>query len=368
MKENWVINASVGDDVITEQIRSKYLTIVLRYNSLENRVDEQLRILKDFASGESRYLIILVEDNSVSEIKIYFYKLSERLFEFTGFNDAKSIKVAKDEIIKFGMRNFAGITVDDIIEETKIYVKNQKVIYETLLYSYKTDVLDRVISGLGYPLSQREIFDAPNGIVYVIAFALSDDAKKQFKELNDKMTNFCNWRLAMVINKKLEQVPLDENFLETEEEYVFLRYEPKFDVEIQHDDVPKKLYHLTTKENLSSILRNGLTPKSKSRFFSYDDRIYLSDNVDRMITIGSKFASEGDKLIKSKVNKKGVVALNFVVLEIEIDPRVYRTRLFKDPNFKNGFFTMDNISPDKIKPILSIEFNEEGKLIKQEKI
>jgi LytS/YehU family sensor histidine kinase len=59
-------------------------------------------------------------------------------------------------------------------------------------------------------------------------------------------------------------------------EIVEIKFESKFDIEL---NIPDKLYHLSIKEFEKSILKNVLSPKSKSKISYHDSRIYVCKHV-----------------------------------------------------------------------------------------
>lgn len=62
------------------------------------------------------------------------------------------------------------------------------------------------------------------------------------------------------------------NFIEK----VNITFESKFDIE---STLPDKLYHLSIKKFENSILKSGISPKSKSKVSYHDIRIYLCKNI-----------------------------------------------------------------------------------------
>lgn len=126
--------------------------------------------------------------------------------------------------------------------------------------------------------------------------------------------------------------------------------EPKFDKfyddeydkdSINIDDIEKSdiFYHSTESKNIEKIQKIGLVPKSKNIRSSHPERIYLTKNIK---SIKSFIALRRDKDFSIK----------YTILEIntkDLDLKIY-----KDPNFKSGFFIYDNISPERIKIVEEI--------------
>jgi len=137
-------------------------------------------------------------------------------------------------------------------------------------------------------------------------------------------------------NKNIFQY--NEDYLKDNQKYfktVIITYEPKYDVEI---NVPDKLYHLTIQQYENKILKNGLIPKTKNKLSKHLDRIYVCGspngcyNLIQMMKIS---------YINSKTpNTKWVIfEINLTDLDI---------KLYKDPNYNNGYYITDNIHPDRI--------------------
>jgi hypothetical protein len=107
-----------------------------------------------------------------------------------------------------------------------------------------------------------------------------------------------------------------------------LLLEAKYDIRIINK--PTILYHVSLKKNEDRILKYGLYPKSFSKISNHSDRIYLTDSLQVAKLFGMNLGKE------------------FIICEIsgvDID-------LYEDINLKTyGFYTLDNISKEKIKII-----------------
>ena len=124
-----------------------------------------------------------------------------------------------------------------------------------------------------------------------------------------------------------------------------LQYEAKFDVEIEK--APKELFHLTRTKSLDKILKSGLTPKASTKFFNYKDRIYFSTDLEPLVDLAlQKNIIENDN--------------EFVFLRINGAKLNYGIRFFKDPNFINGVYTLENVSKSAIEPYAKLHIAEDG--------
>lgn len=117
-----------------------------------------------------------------------------------------------------------------------------------------------------------------------------------------------------------------------------IRFESKYEDGAFKNDlkIPKISYHLSTTKNKDKILKNGLCPKSFNRKTNHPERIYLFDNLKNLNT-----------LLKSlKLNDK--TPTYYTLYEIDMNDNMI---IHTDPNYENGFYTTDNISPYDIRII-----------------
>ena len=121
-----------------------------------------------------------------------------------------------------------------------------------------------------------------------------------------------------------------------------LRFEAKFDEEVV-ENVPSILYHITPTQNADKILSIGLVPKSRSKASYHPDRVYLSKDLKDIKNLGEMF-----------YQKTGIK--NWTILKIKIDmiPGDY-LKLYTDPNYKQGYYTLNNIPPQAIEKVKDIE-------------
>jgi hypothetical protein len=119
-------------------------------------------------------------------------------------------------------------------------------------------------------------------------------------------------------------------------ELLELIIESKKDKEL--NNLPKKLYHLTTDKNINKILKIGLIPKNKNKRSFHLDRIYLTDKLENIYKLLDKF------IFDNKINNKSE---KYIILEI--DTTNLDIKLYLDPKFKDGVYTEENIGPEYIK-------------------
>lgn len=116
----------------------------------------------------------------------------------------------------------------------------------------------------------------------------------------------------------------------------------KFDTILK--GIPIFLYHVTEKDNLKNINKNGIFPKSKNKIESHPDRVYLFDNLD-----GANFY-KNDIIKRFNLNNEDLIIL-------KIDTRLINNiTLHNDPKFGDTDFgatyTYNHISPFDIIEII----------------
>jgi hypothetical protein len=121
---------------------------------------------------------------------------------------------------------------------------------------------------------------------------------------------------------------------------IYLACEAKFDQKV--NKIPEYLYHVTPLSNWEKIKTIGLVPKSRSKRSFHPERVYLGKNEDTTIRLAPLFYQ--------------TTGLNqWVLLKIDTSliPGDY-FRLYYDPNFKYGYYTLNNIPPQAIEKIEKI--------------
>ena len=113
-----------------------------------------------------------------------------------------------------------------------------------------------------------------------------------------------------------------------------LQLNKKFDSD--STGIPLKMYHVTEKEYINKIKKQGLIPISHSKIENHPDRIYLFDNID------SASYYKNDLIERYNLEYDNVIIL-------EIDTRlINKIKLYEDPKFGDdwgAYYTYSNISP-----------------------
>lgn len=116
---------------------------------------------------------------------------------------------------------------------------------------------------------------------------------------------------------------------------VWIEIEAKYDDST--GDASSFFYHLTSKNALGKIKKQGLVPRSKSKKSHHPDRIYIVDDLKSLRQLLIQFSEiEGKELF------------DYVVLKIDYN-LTSKPKIYNDPNFLSlGYYVVDNIPPTAI--------------------
>ncbi len=214
----------------------------------------------------------------------------------------------------------------------------------------------------------RKVIFLPNNLIYGIRHTKSDnlihfeisffnklsEISKTFDAIESYFINMMGWFPSMM---KIISLSGMENDIQYNKDYLIknmsfigkvnIIFESKFDIE---SNIPDKLYHLSIKEFEKSILKNGLSPKSKSKISYHDNMIYVCKSIlnckslipkMKMIYNQQKWSNP-----KSKINDDWVI--------YEIDTSGLDIDLYYDPNYIGGYYLLKNIPSNNIK-IVEVE-------------
>tara|TARA_R110000822_G_scaffold179075_4_gene318904 strand:- start:5291 stop:6028 length:738 start_codon:yes stop_codon:yes gene_type:complete len=123
---------------------------------------------------------------------------------------------------------------------------------------------------------------------------------------------------------------------------IHLSCEAKFDQKV--NKIPEFLYHIAPLRNWEKIQKIGLVPKSRSKKAFHPERVYLGKDETNISTLASKF-----------YRIEGIdswVLLKIITNQIPGD----YLRLYQDPNYTHGYYTLNNIPPQAIEKIKDINF------------
>ena len=124
-----------------------------------------------------------------------------------------------------------------------------------------------------------------------------------------------------------------------------IKYDSKFGNKVFYNGY---LYHLSIREYEKKILKKGLFPKSKSKLSSHLDRVYLCKNLNDCKNLIHQmkihYSEERDVNFYDLGNKKWRKDTRWIIFKINNSS----INLYKDNNYGEGHYTMDNIDPKDI--------------------
>jgi len=174
-------------------------------------------------------------------------------------------------------------------------------------------------------------------------------SKLLFDTLNNLFIDINGWfpsSMIMINNKNMSNsVKYNEDFLiknQNKIKEITITYEAKYDI---LQNIPDKLYHLTTKEFKNNIIKNGLCPKRKNKKTIHLDRIYVCVDPKDCYSLINTMKLEYER-IKSKnpLNKISIEWLIFEINSAKLDIKMY-----EDPKYKNkGYYIVENVPPNLI--------------------
>jgi uncharacterized lipoprotein YehR (DUF1307 family) len=231
------------------------------------------------------------------------------------------------------------------------------------LLNYLDFINEGLIKTHPYNIVLNKVNFLPNNLIYNINYTQSDniihfeilyfnklsEVSKTFDVIESYFINMMGWFPSMMVIENLSGM---ENSIQYNRDYLIkninflqkvkITFESKFDIE---STIPVKLYHLSIKEFEKLILKNGISPKSKSKISYHDSRIYLCKSImdcQSLIPNMKMFYSQQKwSNPNSKINDKWLI--------YEIDTNDVEMKLYYDPNYIGGYYTLSNISPTKIK-------------------
>lgn len=237
-----------------------------------------------------------------------------------------------------------------------------------ILLNYLEFIKEGLIKTQPADVVLRKVIFLPNNLIYGIRHTKSDnlihfeisffnklsEISKTFDAIESFFINMMGWFPFMM---KIISLSGMENDIQYNKDYLIknmsfigkvnIIFESKFDIE---SNIPDKLYHLSIKEFEKSILKNGLSPKSKSKISYHDNRIYVCKSIlnckslipkMKMIYNQQKWSNP-----KSKINDDWVI--------YEIDTSGLDIDLYYDPNYIGGYYLLKNIPSNNIK-IVEVE-------------
>ena len=221
----------------------------------------------------------------------------------------------------------------------KILLKTYKEEYELNLKEglIKTTNIGKTLNILEKKYSSKFIFTKSKNSFYIKTFNTNINT---LLEGIIKDANTLGWFPSFMETEDYNGKWGEKYFKEGE---IKLRFEAKFDEEIV-ENTPSILYHITPTQNTNKILSIGLVPKSRSKASYHPDRVYLSKDLKDIENLGEKF-----------YQKTGIKDWTILKIDTDMIPGNY-LKLYTDPNYKQGYYTLNNIPPHAIEKIKNINF------------
>lgn len=148
------------------------------------------------------------------------------------------------------------------------------------------------------------------------------------------------------LNAKWEKFNI-EKFLELYKDNnknVVFQIEPKFHNGKPIIDFMYDFYHVSPTKHEKKILKIGLVPKSKEKILAHPERVYFTTKMIDAVALADTFSDIDKEHLYTifKANLKSAKENNNAI------------RVFIDPNFSGGVFTLSNIPPQFLKIVKRI--------------
>lgn len=230
------------------------------------------------------------------------------------------------------------------------YQKRRACLTEGLIRTYPLSALVNAI---------RKFDNRNYGIVPVPFDKTRKSGKKQFVlycTFNDGMNklsqedfskflqviNTCGWYVSQIFGKKIKNVTEDSYAqLSTLGAFTMI-IEPKFDLIVDDEFLPKDYYHITKAKYLPKIKKKGLVPKHQDKVTYHPERIYLFGAYP------SNWKNTADFYRSIENNQEKYCLLKISGEYINCIENVYY-----DPNsnLKEAFFVLNPIPPSEIEVV-----------------
>lgn len=156
--------------------------------------------------------------------------------------------------------------------------------------------------------------------------------------------NFGYYGSDMILNgidRKFNSEEIDSWFKLYDTINITIFIEPYYDRNIKI--IPQILYHVTPIKYIEKILKNGLSPKNKDKISTHPPRVSLGFNKNKTISLGKSLRSSSSYIDEL-----------WELLEIDTT-KINDFKIYQDPNFKSGCYSLNYIPPSAIKST-SIQF------------
>lgn len=217
----------------------------------------------------------------------------------------------------------------------------EHLIYEGLIHSVSQSKFQDMVDRWANSNQKIKLQLRPDNKI-TIKFDFNIDSKEfnNLLKLIDNLGWFGSAYLEIEENMKWKKFDKD-NFSLANKKLLSLQVEAKFDLELTDIEFPV-LYHTSPIINNIKIKEIGLIPKNQSKISYHPERIYFTKTSEELDTIAYQFYKLNTNVVE------------FSAYEVDIERAKENNpnlRLFNDPNFNNGIYTLSNIPPQFIKLI-----------------
>ena len=223
------------------------------------------------------------------------------------------------------------------------------LIYEGLIHSVSVDKFADMVDKWSISSTKMDIKVSGQKIVIHLEENLTSTELDNFLRL----INSLGWFVSVysVFGGLGKWKKFDRSDFETDCEnrrILAMQLEAKYDREVdpQNFDI---LYHTTPSVNDEKIKRIGLVPKDRGKISVHPDRIYFAQTKSDLGIINERF---------HQLNKD-VKEYTYYSVDIRAAAKNNATiRLFVDPNFEDGLFTLSNIEAKHLSVIGRRSFSD----------
>jgi len=217
----------------------------------------------------------------------------------------------------------------------------EHLIYEGLIHSVSKARFEYLLDRWAVASDKIKIVSKEKNILHLQIIKVLE--LKEFDNLLQLIDNL-GWYISAYLtienNTKWKRF-IKNGFINDLKKLDVLQLEPKFDLE-KTDIRFKVLYHITPSINDKKIQLLGLVPKTLNKISNHPERIYFTRTKDEL------------ELLANRFNKLSNNIREFSIYEVDIESAMKHNdqlRLFEDPNFENGIYTLSNIPPRFIKMV-----------------
>jgi len=233
-------------------------------------------------------------------------------------------------------------TAENLVGMIKLnHLIKEHLIYEGLIHSVSMERFQELVERWAIVNDKVEIIPRKDNKI-----TLQFTSNPTLKEIDNllRFINTLGWYISayfIVGDKMVWKKFVKDDFIQgySDKTLAAFQAEAKFDLEMPYLEFDI-LYHISPSVNDEKIQTIGLVPKSLSKISYHPERVYFTRTQDEA------------KYVAEQFHKRDITVVQFSVYQIDIKAarrNNAQIRLFNDPNFENGIYTLSNIPPEYIK-------------------